>query len=110
MLVGIVGEGAAVEFLGYTESTLREEQVLVILADPAEAALPADLGGLYALVSYVAARGRDKDVLAAGGVLLGRLPVEFGVLLARDLLKVSPAFAGNRHYLHFVRTHKDLLR
>ncbi len=110
VLVGIVGEGPAIEFIAFTNSTLREEQVRAILADPAHAAIPDELGPLYALVSYISARGKERDVLRASGVLLGRIPVEFGVLLARDLLRLSPGFAANPGYLAFVRQHKGLLR
>lgn len=110
VLIGIVGDGAAVEFLGYCESALREEQVRAIVARPADAELPTDLGGLYALVSYLTALGSERGVLRASGTLLPRLPIEFSVLLVRDLLKVNPGFVADPGYIAFIREHQELLR
>ena len=109
VLIGIVGEGAAVEFIGYSQAVLSEEDVRAIIADPRRATLPEELGPLYALVSYLVARSPEPEVLRAAGVLLPRLQPEFAVLLARDLLRVNPRFVTDPGYLAFVDAHKELL-
>ena len=109
VILGIVGEGAAAEFLGYCESAITEETIKAILADPQSAELPAKLGDLYALLAYIAASGRDPAVTEAACVLLGRLSPEMGVFLVRDLLRADPLFSRNRAYRDFVSKHADLL-
>jgi len=109
VILGIVGEGASAEFLGYCERAISEEALRAILADPVNARLPEKLGDLYALLAYVTANARDKEVAQAAGVLIGRLSPELAVLLIRDLLRIDPLFTRQRAYKDFVARHKDLL-
>ena len=87
VLLGVIGEGPALEFLSFMEGALREEDIKKILENPTKAALPKDLGDMYALVSYVGSRAKDKKVRQAAGDLLHRVDPEFGVLLVRDIEK-----------------------
>jgi hypothetical protein len=108
ILPGIIGQGAAIEFLAYCHESISEQVIKDILKDPEHAPLPEDLGSLYALISYIASRGKDKTVTAPAGMLLHRLPPEPAVLLIRDILKQAPGFVQNKGYQAFVRQHKDL--
>ena len=110
VLIGIVGEGAAMEFAGFADRRLRAERVEAILADPEKAILPSDLGDLYALVAYVASRCGEDDALKAAGRLLGRLAPELGVLLARQVLRLRPDFAKDRGFNAFAAMHRGLLQ
>jgi hypothetical protein len=109
VILGIVGEGAATEFLAYTEHALSEEAIASILANPETASLPTKLGDLYALLAYVSGRARERRIVDAAGALLPRLNPELGVLLIRDLLRVDPLFSRHRAYRDFVGTHRELL-
>jgi hypothetical protein len=106
---GIVGVGAAIEFLGFCENAITEEQIMSILADPSHAELPELIGDQYALISYLCALGVEKKYHHAVGILLNRIAPELGVLLIRDMLRVSPVFATNKGYIQFIRDHKELL-
>jgi hypothetical protein len=110
VLIGIVGEGAAMEFAGFAERSLRAERVEAILADPDKAILPSELGDLYALVAHVGARCGEDATLAAAGRLLGRLAPELGVLLARQVLRLRPDFAKDRGFTAFAARHRGLLQ
>jgi hypothetical protein len=109
VILGIVGEGASVEFLSYAEEAMSEKAVRALIADPSGSPLPASLGDLYALVSYLASWAKERDVLAAAGVLLSRLSPELAVLLARDVLRVNSRFALDAGYKAFVSRHRELL-
>ncbi|MFC1791042.1 AAA family ATPase [Gemmatimonadota bacterium] len=109
ILLGVIGEGPALEFINYAENALQEEEVRRILADPEHADLPEELGDLYALVSYVTAQAKDKAIRQAGGKLLPRLDPEFGVLLVRDLLSAAPSFISNKDCSRFLAEHKELI-
>ncbi len=110
VLVGVVGEGAAMELAGFADRSLRAERVDAILAAPDKAELPTELGDLYALVAYVGARCGEDGTLRAAGKLLGRLQPELGVLLARQVLRLRPDFAGDRGFTAFATRHGGLLR
>jgi hypothetical protein len=108
--IGVVGEGAAMEFLGYCRDAISLKRIQEILADPTNAQLPEKLGDLYALLSWMATNGADGGVRAAAATLLGRLAPEFGVLLARDMMRASPRFMTEKGYLAFAAKHKEFLK
>ena len=108
-LIGVVGEGAALEFIGFCERSLTERTLLKILKSPEEAKLPTGVGELYALISYVSARAKDDAVLDSAARLLARLSPELAVLLIGDILRVNPALTRKPGYLDFIRQHGDLL-
>ena len=109
VILGIVGEGASAEFVGYCDHAISEKAIRAILADPAGMRLPERLGDLYALLAYIAGMARDRAIVEAAGVLLGRLPPELGMLLARDLLRADPLFCRHPAYRAFVTHHAELL-
>jgi hypothetical protein len=109
VILGIVGEGASMEFLGYCDRAISEEAIRAILDDAEHAELPEALGDLYALIAYVTANARQKDVLHAATVLIHRLSPELAVLLIRDILRIDPGFVKQRAYRQFVAKHAELL-
>ncbi len=109
VLIGIIGEGAAMEFVRFAERSLNAERVDAILQDPENAELPKELGDLYALVSFIASGAKNDHVIQAAGRLLNRLSPEIGVMLARQILRLRPDFAGNRGFVTFLRKHEALL-
>jgi hypothetical protein len=110
VVVGVVGEGAAIEYLSYCAKAITEAAILKILGNPKGAKLPDALGDQYALITYIASRAKEADVAAAAGSLAQRLPVELAVLMLRDVLRLNPAFALNRGYHLFIREHKAMLK
>ena len=67
------------------------------------------LGGRYAVVSCLVSGGDDAEVRAAAEVLLGRIPVEFSVLLVWDLLTTHPTFMLDEPYLAHILTRLPLV-
>ncbi len=110
LAVGTVGEGAALEFSGFQQDALSEAQVQALLEHPETEPLPERLGDQYALISHLCSRGAEPRVQEAAGVLLGRLPVEMGVLLTRDLLRKFPGFAAHPHCIRFFKQQGALLQ
>jgi hypothetical protein len=107
--VGTVGEGAAVEFSGYSQNAITEEQVRAIILDPENAPLPDKLGDQYALISYLSSCALETKTQRAAGKLLPRLGVEMAVLLVRDLFRAYPPFAAEPACLEFLKKHGALL-
>ena len=109
VFIGIVGEGAAMEFLGFCDSAITEEKIQSILRDPDNAPLPKKLGDQYALISYLCSQASDGQLRSAAAMLLERLSPELGVLMARDMLNASPAFSQEKGFIEFIAKHQELL-
>jgi hypothetical protein len=109
VLPGIVGTGAAVEFAAYVKKAVNEKHMRAIVADPLGAELPEALDGIYLLTSWLAYHAEETDVSKASATLLGRLPPEFGVVLARDMIKARPAFMREAGYKDFIKAHGHLI-
>lgn len=109
VIVGAVGEAAAIEFMGWCEKALSEQEMQRILKNPEKAGLPRTLGGCYALISYVTSIVKDPKVLDAAAVLVSRLKPELGVLLLRNIIQKHPRFVTNRRIASFMEEHHDLI-
>jgi hypothetical protein len=109
IILGVVGEGAMMEFIGYCESAISEEIIEKIIANPSAAKLPKKLGDQYALISYLSFNLDKTDVQKGAEVLLSRFAPELGVLLLRNCLKLHPKFAMKKGVQEFISKHKDVI-
>jgi len=109
LIAGIVGDAAAIEFSSFAKKAIKEADILAVLEDPEGAAIPTALDDIYMLTSWLAVSVSRPEVVPAAAVLLGRLPPEFGVVLARDMLQAAPAFAREPGYKAFLKQHGKLL-
>ena len=109
VLPGIVGTGAAIEFASFVKKAINERQMRAIVDDPKNAEIPTGLDGIYLLTSWLAHNADEMAVSQASAELLGRLPPEFGVVLARDMLKARPGFLREAGYKDFLKTHGHLI-
>jgi hypothetical protein len=50
-----------------------------------------------------------EDVVKASAVLLNRLPPEFAVVLAKEMMTLHPAFSRQDAYKIFMKTHAKLI-
>jgi hypothetical protein len=104
-----VGQGPAIEFLTFVKRSLNEKQLETIVADPTNATIPTTLDGIYVLTSWLALNATREDVVRASAALLGRIPVEFAVILASDMMRASVKFAREPSYKEFMKAHGQLI-
>lgn len=109
IVLGTVGEAAAIEFMAWCDNALSEEAIRKILENPEKAKLPSKLGDQYALISFVTGAVREPKILEAAASLVLRLKPELGVLLLRNILQKHPKFATNKKILEFMKMHRDLI-
>ena len=109
VILGIIGEGAAVEFMAYCDNAISEEKIKEIIADPKNAALPQKLADQYALISYLTGMADKKQTLDAAGILVNRLKPELAVLLLRNMLQLQPKFMIQPDVRNFMANHKELV-
>jgi len=106
---GIVGQGAATEFAAFVKRSLNMSQIEEIVANPDSAKLPKALDGLHVLTTWLVHSADREDVVKASSILLNRLPPEFAVVLAKEMINLHSAFSRQEAYKTFMKTHAKLI-
>lgn len=106
---GIVGTGPAVEFLTFAKKAVLRKEIDAIIADPAGATIPTELDRLWVLVSFLVAGAQNDGILKIVPTLLPRLPVEFSIVLLRDLIRCRPQIVQEKGVSDFLKTNKVML-
>lgn len=109
ILPGIVGEGAAAEFIGFAKQSLREGDFLAIIRNPDTARLPSGLGEMYALTAWLSYRADNPAYRRASAMILARMEPEFAVILARSLMSESTEILTEPGFREFMKTHAKLI-
>lgn len=108
LLSGLVGEGAAAEYVGFRDIVDQLPDTSAVLNDPQRAPVPRDPALLYAYVGALA-DVCDADNFGQVAIYLRRLPSEFGFMLVRDAQRRCPAIRKSRAYGQWAMDHADLL-
>lgn len=106
---GIIGTGAAAEFGTFVKKALNMKQMELIVSDPDDAVIPKALDGLHVLTTWLVHSASREDVATASAILLNRLPPEFSVVLAKEMLHVNPAFSKEAGYKTFIKNNASLI-
>lgn len=106
---GIVGEGAASEFGTFVKRALNMKQMEEIVEDPANALIPKALDGLHVLTTWLVHSSDRDEVVNASAILLNRLPPEFSVVLAKEMINVRSSFARQEGYKNFIKKNANLI-
>jgi len=109
ILLGIIGEGASTEFIGYCETAISEKAIRKIMGNPEHAKLPTKLSDQYALISYLTSMAQTKQNQSIAAIILNRLSPELAILLLRNILHIHPSFVLDPNVRKFMSHHKDLV-
>ena len=107
-LAGAVGEGCAVELVGFMAVYNSLPNISAILLDPDGAIVPEEPAALYAIVSALVdtiTKDNANRVLKYGN----RLPADFSVLLVRDAIRKEPKIQNTKAFIRWATLHKDVL-
>ena len=85
LYTGIVGEGAAAEFMGYLKYYRDLPNLDALLMNPGAAKVPEEPATLYALATGLATKATKDNIERVVKYAL-RLPAEFQVLLMKDAI------------------------
>ncbi len=85
LYTGIVGEGAAAEFMGYLKYYRDLQNLDAMLMNPGAAKFPEEPATLYALATGLATKATQDNMERVVKYAL-RLPAEFQVLLMKDAI------------------------
>ena len=100
MIAGIVGQGAAGEFLAHFELADYMVPFSSVVADPEGADVPERLDVLYAMTG-VMARRIDPENLGQVIRYLGRLPQEMAIITMKDASNRTPAIRETEAFIEW---------
>lgn len=105
---GIVGEGAAAEFLGYLKFYRNMPNLDVILMNPTKAEVPEEPATLYAVSTGLAARATQDSFERVIAYAL-RLPPEFQVMLVKDAVTRDNTLTNNKAFNNWAVKNADVM-
>lgn len=105
---GIVGEGAAAEFVGYLKFYKNLPNLDQILMAPDKAKVPEEPATLYAVATGLAARASESNIDRVVKYA-ARLPGEFSILMLKDAVVRSPELCNAPAFTAWTIKHAHLL-
>jgi len=108
IIAGAVGEGCAAELLGFLKVYESLPNIAAILLDPKSADVPTDPAAVYAVVAALVGKATESNanrILKYGD----RLPIDFNVLLVRDMIRSEPKIQNTKAFINWAAKHQDVL-
>jgi hypothetical protein len=108
LLVGVLGEGAAVEFTAFLDISDKLPDLEAALKNPDKAKIPKELNVLYAMCAGLAAKVQPKNVEQFLS-LVGRMPKEFEVFAVKLAYRANVKIASSPAFTKWATKHLDVL-
>lgn len=105
---GIVGEGAAAEFLGYLKYYRDLPNLDALLLDPKNAKVPTEPATLYALATGLGAKATPDNFERVTTYAM-RMPAEFQVLLMKDAVTRDTQLTNTKSFNEWAAKNADVL-
>lgn len=108
MIAGLIGEGAAIDFMSFLKLYRELPSIDAIMMDPVNAVIPEKPGALYAVASALARRVTEQSL---GRVMqyLDRLPTEYNVLCIRDAFRRLPVLQSTPQATSWCTKHAEVM-
>lgn len=106
-VTAFVGQGAAIEYVGFRDLAAKMPSIDVIMMNPDKAEVPSEPGVLYAVVTALAMRA-TKDNFDRIMRYLDRLPVEFSTVGVKDAILKEPGVKGSKAFVDWAIKHKNV--
>lgn len=106
-VAGLVGEGAAAEYVGFRDMAAHMPNPDAILLNPKTAEVPEEPAILYALASALASKASKGNI----GLLVqytDRLPAEFGVMFMKDAHRRDKRITESPAFTSWAASHSDI--
>lgn len=108
LIAGVIGEGAAAEFVGFLQVHRNLPDPRMILDNPETAEIPDDPATLYAVCELLSGK-TDTGNVSRIMTYAQRLPPEFSVLLVRDAARANGAIIRTPAFNEWAVAHADVL-
>ena len=94
---GLVGEGAAIEYVAFRDLAAKMPNIDAILMNPETAEIPEEVGVKYAVCSAIATRTSTANFDRAMKYL-ERMPVEFSTMAIKDCMVKNPEVTNTKAF------------
>lgn len=108
VISGTVGEAAATEFVGFFRVFRSLPDYEDIIKNPNVTTVPDNAAALYATCGMLTARGESKHAKALF-TYVGRLPMDFQVLVYRDITKNNLDMSETQGYINFTVANQKII-
>jgi len=105
---GIVGDGAAAEFMGYLKYYRNLPNLDAVLLNPDKAPVPEEPATLYAVATGLSTKA-TKDNMERLVKYTLRLPSEFQVLTMKDIVTRAPEMTNTKAFNEWALKNADVL-
>ena len=106
LIAGVIGEGAAHEFIAFTQVFNQLPTIQDILNNPIGCKIPTDISSVYGVCGLLANHASDTNI----GALLtytNRLPAEFTFLTMKDMIRRQPSLIRHEEMGDFISKNRD---
>jgi len=104
---GIVGEGAATQFLAFVRIFRSLPNVDDCITDPDNAPVPTELSAVCAITTALAKKASEQNMDRLVRYF-NRLPIEYGVKAMMDCKANCPEIVNTRAYIQWMTDHQDI--
>ena len=108
ILVGTVGEGAAIEFRGFCAVYKDLPDIDTMLTNPSLVQIPNEPGHQYAMTTLIS-HNATVTTITALMVIIKKLPTEFQVVVLKDIYANNPDLKGHPIIQTWVTNNADRL-
>jgi hypothetical protein len=105
---GIVGEGAAIEFMGFLKYERDIPNLDALLLNPKYSEVPTNPATLYALATGLATKA-TKGSFDGIMIYADRMPKEFQVLLIKDIMARDATLSNTKTFITWTIDNADVL-
>tara|TARA_R100001129_G_scaffold128520_2_gene90516 strand:- start:10955 stop:11947 length:993 start_codon:yes stop_codon:yes gene_type:complete len=109
LVSGLVGSGAASEFMGFLRTLKDLPSLDLVLTQPERAPVPKDRSAMFAISIALAARVETSGELENAAIYCGRMPGEFEVLMMTDAVNRDIALSHTAAYSDWAQRNKDII-
>ena len=107
LVAGAVGEGAAIEFIGFVQLWSTLPPIENIFTDPLHTPVPSGASSRYAISAAIARRVTEKT-LSNAILYLDRMPVEYNIASVTEAAMRNPDLTGCSAYTNWMLAHADV--
>ena len=108
VLVGTVGEGPATEFRAFCDVYKDLPTIDDMLENPTLVNIPKEPGHQYAMTTLISHHSND-DTIEALMIVTKKLPIEFQVVVLKDIYSLAPELKKNPIIQDWVSSNADKL-
>ena len=108
VLVGTVGEGPATEFRAFCDVYRDLPTIDDMLENPTLVNIPKEPGHQYAMTTLISHHA-NEDTIEALMIVAKKLPIEFQVVVLKDIYAIAPELKKNQIIQDWVSQNADKL-